>query len=391
MWKGYKVIDADAHMHEPNYLWERYVEPGYRDQVPKVAFMHGTFMIYEPDGKIIPKTEGKPEVLGPPQSAFKIMEEKYGEGYRTWWAAETRLADMDRHGWDLQVLLPTANNGFFACHVALKDLQLGAAMCRAYNNWCYEYCSVDSNRLKFIALVPGSDVGEMLKEARRAVNELGAVAVRNPLLSKGKLLDEPEYKALWELACDLDFPIAIHGETRQRFRLFSDLRGIEKSEPDKHDYAAFRCLDHAVAFPYDNMVTLGHFIFAGILDRFPRLRLGILESNAGWIPFWLSRMDVHTHGRYSAFGKPQHLSMLPSDYFVRQCTASCDSDEGGLKYAVEHLNGDNLVWNTDYPHADGMEPEKALPDFDAQPISHEAKQKILWDNAIKLYGKRLVG
>ena len=46
MWKNLKVIDADAHMHEPQHLWERYVEPKYRDQVPKVAFMDGNFMVY---------------------------------------------------------------------------------------------------------------------------------------------------------------------------------------------------------------------------------------------------------------------------------------------------------------------------------------------------------
>jgi len=44
MWKNFKVIDADAHMHEPQYLWEGYIEPKYRDQVPKVAFMDGNFM-----------------------------------------------------------------------------------------------------------------------------------------------------------------------------------------------------------------------------------------------------------------------------------------------------------------------------------------------------------
>ena len=57
MWKNYKVIDADAHMHEPQYIWERYVEPKFRDHVPKVAFMDGNFMVYEPDGKFVPKDE----------------------------------------------------------------------------------------------------------------------------------------------------------------------------------------------------------------------------------------------------------------------------------------------------------------------------------------------
>jgi uncharacterized protein len=131
VWNGMKVIDADAHMHEPEYLWERYVEPKFRDRVPKVAFMDGVFMVYEPDGKIIPKGDLQ---LRPPPSAWAVLEEKYGDAYRQWWSAEIRLKDMDRYGWDIQVLLPTGNNGNFAYRVALKDVELGAAMCRAYNN-----------------------------------------------------------------------------------------------------------------------------------------------------------------------------------------------------------------------------------------------------------------
>jgi uncharacterized protein len=141
MWNGYKVIDADAHMHEPQDMWEKYVEAKYRAQTPKVAYMNGTFMVYEPDGKIIPKDEK--QVKGPPKESFKIMEEKYGDAFRTWWAPETRIKDMDRYGWDIQVLLPTGSNGNFGCSVALKDADLGAALCRAYNNWAHDYCAVD--------------------------------------------------------------------------------------------------------------------------------------------------------------------------------------------------------------------------------------------------------
>ena len=76
MWKGFKVIDADAHMHEPQYLWERYVETKYRDRVPKVAFMDGIRMVYEPDGKIITKAEPQRHAL---DSEKQEMERKYGE------------------------------------------------------------------------------------------------------------------------------------------------------------------------------------------------------------------------------------------------------------------------------------------------------------------------
>ena len=385
MWKNFKVIDADAHMHEPQYLWERYVEPKYRDQVPKVAFMDGNFMVYEPDGKFVPKDEIQ---AAPPESARRAMEEKYGEAYRQWWSPQIRLKDMDRYGWDIQVLLPTGNNGNFAYRVALQDVQLGAAMCRAYNNWCYDYCSVAPKRLKFVAILPGSDVGEMVKEARRAVSELGAVSIRNPYLPDGKWLHEPEYDALWNLACELDFPIACHGENRQRrFQPFRKLEGERRDDVQ----LALRGLNHALGFPCDNMATLGHFIFTGVLERLPKLRLAVLESNSGWLPFWLGRMDDHTHGRNSVMGKSAKLKLRPTEYFMRQCTIACDSDERALKHAAAELRGDNIVWNTDYPHPDAIEPERALPQFDAQPISAEDKRKILWDNAVKLFGPRIVG
>ncbi len=265
--------------------------------------------------------------------------------------------------------------------------QSGAAMCRAYNNWAHDYCSIDPKRLKFVAVLPGSDVGEMVKEARRAVVELGAVSVRNPFLPVGKWLHEPEYDALWNLACELDFPISVHGEYRQRrFHPFREIEGERREDIQ----LALRGLDHALGFPCDNMTTLGHYIFTGILERFPKLRLAILESNAGWLPFWLGRMDDHTHGRNSVMGKSDKLRMLPSEYFMRQCIIACDSDERALKYVVDYLQGENIVWNTDYPHPDAIEPTKALPELDAQPITDEARRKILWDNAVKLFGPRIL-
>jgi predicted TIM-barrel fold metal-dependent hydrolase len=391
MWKGFKVIDADAHMHEPRDLWERYVEARYRDRVPKVAFMDGIRMVYEPDGRIISKAEPQRHAL---ESEKQEMERKYGEAYRTWWSPATRLEVMDRHGWDIQVCLPTANNGNFAYRVALKDIELGAAMCRAYNNWCHDYCSADPKRLKFVAVLPGGDAGEMVTEARRAVEKLGAVSVRNPVLPEGRWLHETDYDGLWDLACELDFPVSVHGEYRhmrfQPFEYNKDSQFESNAALGKQRFS-LRGLDHALGFPFDNMTTLGYFIFTGILERFPKLRLGLLESNCGWLPFWLGRMDDHTHGRNSVMGNAvDRLPLRPTDYFMRQCTLACDSDERALKSVVDYLDGENLVWNSDYPHPDAPDPAEALPDLDAQPISGEAKRKILWDNAVKLYGPRIV-
>ena len=88
----------------------------------------------------------------------------------------------------------------------------------------------------------------MIKEARRAVTERGAVSVRNPFLPVGKYLHEPEYDALWALASELDFPISAHGEYRQRrFHPFRQLEGQRQDDME----LALRGLDHALGFPCD--------------------------------------------------------------------------------------------------------------------------------------------
>ena len=378
MWNGFKVIDADAHHHEPMDMWERYLEPAYRDRVPRVIGMQRNFYVYAKDEKLSDALLSGGAI---PAHHDRWMMDKYGEAYDQWWSPQIRLKDMDRFGWDLQVILST--NGNRIMETSLKNPDVGAAMARAYHNWCYDYCSADPARLKFTATLPAGDTAAMVAEARRAVEKLGAVSVRNPLLPQGKWLHDREYDALWQLACDLDFPISIHGESRHTraapFRPLALHGGQE---------GPFAALDHIMGFPMDNMITLAHFIFTGILDRFPKLRLGILESNAGWLNFFLPRMDDHSHGRRLILG--QGLPMKPSEYVKRQCVISADPDEPGLDDVVKFFGDDNLVWNTDYPHPDAPDPEQVLPWFAAQPISDESKRKILWDNSIKLYGQRLL-
>jgi len=374
MWNGFKVIDSDAHHHEPQDLWARYLEPEYQDRVPKVIGMRRNFFVYAPDEKIFPALESRENI---PAHHDQWMADKYGEAYNRWWSPDIRLKDMDRYGWDIQVILST--NGNRIMEAALKDAEVGAAMARAYHNWCHEYAGADPGRLKFTATPAAGDSAAMVLETRRAVEKLGAVSVRNPLLPHGKWLHESEYDALWQLASELDFPISVHGESRHvRAAPFRELRAE----------GTFSALDHIIGFPMDNMVTMAHFIFGGVLERFPALRLGILESNAGWVQFWLPRMDDHSHGRRLILGAG--LPMKPSEYVLRQCVISADPDEPGLDTIINFMGDDNLVWNTDYPHPDAPDPVQVLPWFSAQPISDHSKRKILWDNAVRLYGPRIL-
>ena len=100
--------------------------------------MNGRLWFTNPMGKSFQKVKLRAARL---QTAWNALEEKYGEAYHKWWSPEIRLKDMDRHGWDIQVLLPTGSNGNFGPRAALKDSEIGQPYRRAYNNWAYDYCA----------------------------------------------------------------------------------------------------------------------------------------------------------------------------------------------------------------------------------------------------------
>ena len=94
-------------------------------------------------------------------------------------------------------------------------------------------------------------------------------------------------------------------------------------------------------------------------------------------------------GRQAVFYQDDTMKMKPSEYFARQIFVACDGDELGLSAVIDILGNDRLIWNTDYPHSDAPDPDKALPDLLDQPISEESKRKILWDNPAALFGSRI--
>ena len=131
-------------------------------------------------------------------------------------------------------------------------------------------------------------------------------------------------------------------------------------------------------------------MYSGILDRFPDLKLLILEANSGWVPFWLNRLEKYCEGRQSVFFDEHPLNLAPQEYFLRQCAVAADADEPSIKYVVDYIGDDNIVFNTDYPHPDAPATNEPLANMMEQPLSEESKRKILWDNSVKIYGERLI-
>jgi predicted TIM-barrel fold metal-dependent hydrolase len=141
-------------------------------------------------------------------------------------------------------------------------------------------------------------------------------------------------------------------------------------------------LRRAVAQPMEQMLGLVSLCSGGVLARHPKLRVAFLEANCTWLPWLLWRLDEGWEREGDIWA--QDLSMKPSEYFKRQCFVSVEPDEDGVKYVIDYIGTDRLVFSTDYPHGDSKFPN-AVETFLDLPISDEDKQKILWDNCAEFY------
>jgi predicted TIM-barrel fold metal-dependent hydrolase len=219
-------------------------------------------------------------------------------------------------------------------------------------------------------MIPPHSIAEAIKETRRAVRELGFVgAFLHPTTVDGRQWHDRYYDPLWAELQDLDVPVCFHEGTGSIGRQPGDQFGPN------------RLMRHVCSHPIAMMYTSLSLIVGGVLEAFPRLRVGLLECNVGWVPFWLDRID-RDYERLAEWDAPT-LTMKPSDYFRRQCFVGAE-EERGLKQIVELMGDDAIVWSTDYPHWDSDYPH-ASREFLELDVAETTKRKILWDNCARLY------
>jgi predicted TIM-barrel fold metal-dependent hydrolase len=284
----------------------------------------------------------------------------------------SNLRDMDREGVDVSVLFPTM--GLYIIWKSDIDPPLSAAICRAYNNWLAEYCSHDPQRLKGVMLVPLQDTRLAVEELRRARSELGLVGIfwrPNPV--KGRRLDHPDYRPIYETAADLGVAICVHEGARTV---------LPQAGADR--YSEFG--RHIACHPLEQMLASLTLCADGLLERIPELRVGFLESGCGWLPYWLERMDEHWE--HYSMGKSRTTREPPSAYFKRQCFVSAEAGEALIGVVADQVGDHCIILATDYPHPDAVErfPDRTVGDLTGNgALSATIKQKILWDNPARFY------
>jgi predicted TIM-barrel fold metal-dependent hydrolase len=373
------AVDADGHILEPPDLWERYLEPKYRDRALRFVLDDRGLEQLEIGGQ--PSTmsrRGFPSTLGA-MGAPDIGEMRrdpartyVGEAPFGSMDPAERLELLDAEGIDAVVLYTTVG---LLWEAELDDVELSQAYTRAYNRWICEFCA-DSPRLVPTAHLSLSDPRAAAGELARAVGEGAKGAYVAPFTHDGRPLGHPDNDPVFAVAQDLDVPFAIHPTfepqwtkgTRmgawEHVRELRLLAAVSASDGVRHQFTTL--------FDY------------GVFDRFPQLRVIVLESGGGWIGYWLDRIDaVYAH---TFIGRNVPLERKPSDYFRERIWISCDPDERTIPALAERFGADRFLWASDFPHADHT-PEYLgdLEELAAAFGDDGARQRFLGDNARELF------
>lgn len=376
------VGDSDMHVLEPPDLWQRYIAPEFKHAAPvgmtdlrRDIRVRVKSEILLRAGPVRPLQERGGSGIGwrPDQEAAYAVAEELG------WDTRAQLDAMAREGVDVAVLFPS--RGLFVLGLDSTQAigpdglepELAAAIARAYNDWLHDFCQPAPDRLYGAAMVAPHDVTTAVEEARRCVTEFGFRAI---FLAPGAVnrrpWHDPYYDPLWAECEALNIPVAFHGGGRTMLTPDFSLQ----------IFADRLMLWHTFNQPLGVMAAAASMCGGGVLERFPRLRVALLEGNCSWAPWLLHRLDEHQEwvGWYDA----PDLRRKPSEYFRERCFVSVDADEKTVTHYVDWFGDDNLVFSTDFPHGDSMYPH-AVETFHTLPLPERSRRKVLGANWGRLY------
>ncbi len=283
---------------------------------------------------------------------------------------EMNLADNDAQGIDVQVLYPT--RGLFVSRV--REPEYVEALCRTYNDWLHDWCAVDRNRLKGVALVPlHTDVKAAIAEMERAMGKLGAVGVMVNTYDRGRNVGHRDFWPFYEECARQGVAVSFHAGGTDTFDSIGHFE----------NFLQIHTLSHCP----EQLFACTAIMYSGVLEKYQDLRIAFLEAGIGWVPFWVERMDEEYEGR--GFEAPL-LTQKPSKYMASgRVYVSCEAEEKMIKHVPEFFPAENILFASDYPHWDSKFPDAVDTLAERKDLPDEMKKKIFFDNPKRFYGLKV--
>lgn len=365
------TVDADGHVLEPPDLWENYLEDKFKSRALRIKVDENGLEYLEINGKPSKRTnKGSLGIMGAmgEKNLKPSPDRRYAESMPFGACNATdRISLMDQENLDCVLLYPTIG---LLWEVEETDAEISLAYARAYNRWIAEFCRNSSGRLVPIAMLTLLDPEGSAMELDRAVRDGCRGAWINPFNHKKVIHGHPDHDVLFKKCEELDVPLAIH----PTFHPYSPAHDVFDWPAEGMGMGGMIWLRAIV------QQALISFFALGTLDRFPSLRLGVLEAGSGWIGAMLDRLDAYSESMNMS-GK----RIPAAEYFRRQCFISGDPDETAAPHIIDHVGPDNFMWATDYPHPD--HPHTWVDDLTryAKNLPDGTRNKVLGGNVKEIY------
>ncbi len=314
-------------------------------------------------------------VRGPTQSLDKLLcqgiydAEHDSSGYSTMNFLDglidvegERLRQMDEYGVDMHLLSLTAPG------VQMFDADTATDLAAIANDALSDVCRRNPSRFAGLASFAPHSPKRAAKEMERAINDLKLNGFIVNSHTNGEYLDDPKFFPILEAAEALDACIYIHP------RAASDtLKG------PLQDYG----MDSAMwGYGVEVGTHMVRMMAAGVFDRFPKLKICVGHMGEA-VPFWIWRITF-MNSRAQDIGRAPKTELTMAEYFKRNFvfTTSGVEDHLALRYAIDKMGIDNVLWSIDYPYQP-MEP--AVTFMDTAPVSDAERHALYHGNAERIF------
>jgi predicted TIM-barrel fold metal-dependent hydrolase len=377
------TIDVDQHLFESRTTWSDYIEPSHRQDALAISDdAEGWPWLTWRGAHLTPLEVPIPErssLIGDDrlrrlrgERAPASFDELVPDSYRL---AGPRLDALDAFGLDAAVLFP--NYGLLWERRLSSDPVAQRANARAYNRFTAEVCGEGQDRLFGVAHVLLHDPAWAVEEIARVRSEGIRLAMVAPAPVNGKPLSHRDFDPVWAAFSEHGVAPVFHVSEFES-PLHPAWREGELEDGEQLFDSIFLSVAPAVA--------LANLILNGVLERFPQLRIGVVELTAGWVPQFLLHMDGASDFYAQRHGEPFHkLAARPSEYFLRQVRVAALPYEMPNRL-VPKVGEDTFMIGSDWPHAEGVADPMMAAERAVTGLNARARGNLLGANAAWLLG-----
>ena len=361
------IISADGHVCEPADCYVDHIDPKYRDDAPRIVRQDdGTDAFIVPGMKRpVPLGFIDGAGFGPTERLERAKTLTFSDVREGAYRGAERIPYMDQDGIAAELIYASVGMGI-CMH---RDAQYKDACMWAYNRWLAAMCADAPDRVFGMAQTAMLSVDDAITDFQRA-KDMGLVGMMMPGDPIHEDYDHTDYDALWECATDLDLPICFHILTSRAGSIHAETRG--------HPLNNFLGIIRAV------QDVVGLLVLGGVFERHPNLKLVVAESDAGWLPHYMYRMD-HAARMNADDGLVKGLSKLPSEY-IRANVYATFQDDLTAYHTLDLFPYEHLLWASDFPHTDSTWPKsRQLIAEQASHLTEAQHQAIFRDNTARLF------